>query len=204
MNRKTGYAFLLSALVVGCGSHPKPAPKKPSAPVEQPPEELPEVSKPGMVLFRASKASLRGEILPKFEEQAGVRITWTGSERLVSIRMIHPMEWREALELVCQFTRTHVTTDYQGRLVLKDGYGGTLTSDNALLEEERRRQNRSLRKSSGVPTGSSGGSSTPSKPYRETVENTRGSGGSTNEGVEYNKGRKPNSVFDSMGGVTHH
>ena len=109
--------------------------------------------------------------------------------------------WREALELVCQFTNTHTTTDYQGRLVLKDGYGGTLTSDEGLLEEERRRQAR-LRSGAGSGgAGSSSGSSSSggSGSYRATTENSRGSRNPS--GVGYNKGRDPTKIFDSVNRV---
>ncbi len=119
--------------------------------------------------------------------------------------MIKPMEWREALELICQFTGTHVTTDYQGRLLLKNGYGGTLTDDDALVEEERRRQGRRSRTTSGAPAGSGPGASRPSSAssssgggYRETVENSRAKGDGTHKGVKYNKGRKPNTIFDTL------
>ena len=38
-------------------------------------------------MFRVKKAPLRAEVLPKFEDQVGVKITWTGSERFVTLRM---------------------------------------------------------------------------------------------------------------------
>lgn len=207
MNLKSGYAFLVVGLLVGCGADPEPVEDDAPAPVEEElqPEVIGETAKPGMVMFRVKKAPLRKEVLPKFEQQAGVKITWTGSERLVTIRMIQPMEWREALELVCQFTRTHVTTDYQGRLLLKNGYGGPLTSDGVLLAVEARRQ-KAGRYSGGATASRSGGSSSsgPAKAYRATWEDSYGTGGSTNTKPKYSKGRSPASLLGGVGGVTHH
>ncbi len=80
------------------------------------------------VLFSVTKADLATEVLPLFEQQVGVSIRWHGEPRALTLRLSQPVHWEEALSLVCQFTRTHPTRDYQGRLVLKDGWGGDLGS----------------------------------------------------------------------------
>lgn len=93
----------------------------------------------GHVMFTVERRPL-DEVLGLFEQQAGIKIAWKGEPRPVSLRLKQPMQWNHALELVCQFTRTHLARDYQSRWVLKDGYGGTLGDDAdvaALLKEQK-------------------------------------------------------------------
>jgi len=78
----------------------------------------------GKVLFSVQDADLMTEILPLIEEQAGVSIRYRGKPRSVSLRLVEPIGWEEAIELVNRFTKTHLTRDYQGRFVLKSKYGG--------------------------------------------------------------------------------
>ena len=85
-----------------------------------------QVDKVRTVKFKVKNVGLREVVLPLFEKQAGVKIKWNGEERQLSLRLTNPMPWRDALNLVCQFTNTHLAEDYRGRLILKDHYGGTL------------------------------------------------------------------------------
>ncbi|MCW8139628.1 MAG: hypothetical protein KIT58_12090 [Planctomycetota bacterium] len=78
------------------------------------------------VLIDVTKADLATQVLPLFEEQVGLTIVWRGDPRQLTLRLMQPVPWEEALSLVCQFTRTHPTRDYQDRIVLKDGWGGDL------------------------------------------------------------------------------
>jgi hypothetical protein len=137
-------ALLLTTLTLGCSSS-EPAPegqttakkrkkkrkkknKRSKKKVERVPprmQSLPE----GHVLFTVKKADLKLEVLPIFEAQAGKRIVWSGEPRKVSLRLLKPIHWEDALDLVCQFSRTHITRDYSSnRLVLKDGWSGRLAS----------------------------------------------------------------------------
>lgn len=78
------------------------------------------------ILIDVAKADLATQVLPLFEEQVGLTIVWRGDPRQLTLRLTQPVPWEEALSLVCQFTRTHPTRDYQDRIVLKDGWGGDL------------------------------------------------------------------------------
>ena len=92
----------------------------------------------GHVMFTVERRPL-DEVLRIFEDQVGLRIAWRGEPRPVSLRLSQPMRWEDALSLVCQFTRTHLARDYQGRYQLKDGWGGSLGTDDdvdALLKEQ--------------------------------------------------------------------
>lgn len=84
---------------------------------------------PGHVAFAFEDADLETHVLPLFERQAGVVILWEGEPRTLSLRLTNPTPWQNALDLVCQFTRTHATRDWQGRLILKDGWHGRPTSE---------------------------------------------------------------------------
>lgn len=77
------------------------------------------------VLINARDLTLR-EVLEQVEGQTGARIRWEGDERRLSLRLVRAMPLSEAIDLICQFTDTHLTRDYQGRLWLKDGWGGDL------------------------------------------------------------------------------
>jgi hypothetical protein len=122
-----------SLLLCACSSEekapPPPPPPASTRPVDSPPAAAaPQAQKqaPETIVLSVRQADLATVVLPEFERQVGVRIIWLGDPRAVTLRLTHPMDWHEALKLVCQFTKTHLTTDYQGRKVLKDGWGGEL------------------------------------------------------------------------------
>jgi hypothetical protein len=193
--------------LMGCSSSEEAPRKKPKLTKEQakarakqrrtapPPPEIPEVK------FTFKKAKLRKQVLPEFERQAGVRITWDGPERKVSLRLTRPVPWPEALHLVCQFTNTHLTKDYQGRYLLKDGYGGTLgSSDEALAELEGsgatasgsgRSSGRARAATYDAPSSSGGGGG-----YRSTTANSRSSGAPGGGVVKYNKGNTAGQILN--------
>lgn len=131
------YRSLLVALLLTACASEEPPPPPPSAPPPdqgyigsadgRAPEPRSSTRVPaGHMLVNVTKADLSTEVLPLFEQQVGVTITWHGDPRPVTLRLTQTMPWDEVLSLVCQFTRTHATKDYQGRLVLKDGWGGDL------------------------------------------------------------------------------
>jgi hypothetical protein len=146
------------------------------------------------VLFTVKNASLNA-VLPKFEEQIGVRIHWRGSDRKLSLRLTRPTPWKDALDLVCQFTKTHPTTDYQGRIVLKDGWGGSL-GDDVTIEElaggTKKPEGAGGTASRGT-SGSSGRSASSS-----SSSSSSGQGGPT---ATYTKGTKPGEIFGKINRV---
>lgn len=136
----------------------------------------------GHVQFTVEKRPL-DEVLKIFEDQVGLRIAWRGEPRPVSLRLAQPMRWEDALSLVCQFTRTHVARDYQGRYQLKDGYGGTLGNDDdvdALLKEQGGERAEGAGSSGGgrVTAGRSGGGAS---------GGSAGSAGGSSGGTRYNE-----------------
>lgn len=80
----------------------------------------------GTVLFSVEDADLSGDVLPLFEQQVGVRISYVGPARTVSLRLTQPLDWEHALDLVCRFTGTHLARDYKGELELRSRFGGKL------------------------------------------------------------------------------
>ena len=74
----------------------------------------------GHVAFAFRGADLETQVLPAFADQAGVQIIWQGEPRSLTLRLTQPTPWPDALDLVCQFTKTHATRDWQGRLILRD------------------------------------------------------------------------------------
>lgn len=124
---------LLSAslLLCACSSEEKAPPPPPPPPTTRPADPAPPPppapkKAPETVVLSVRQADLATVVLPEFERQVGVKILWLGDPRPVTLRLTQPMHWTEAMKLVCQFTKTHLTTDYQGRRVLKDGWGGEL------------------------------------------------------------------------------
>jgi hypothetical protein len=125
---------------------------------------------PGHVSFAFRGADLATEVLPTFQEQAGVTILWNGENRSLTLRLTDPLPWNEALELVCQFTKTHATKDWQGRLVLKDGWHGRATSETlADLTQDGQRGSGSVtsardqRSQTGLRNSSGGSGSAPAQ-----------------------------------------
>lgn len=98
----------------------------------------------GHVVFDVKRADLKTQVLPLFLDQAGVEIKWGGPPREVTMRLLKPVHWRDALSLVCRFSDTHLVRDYTGRWVLRDGWSGDL--DGEIPEEK-----------GGPPASNSGG-----------------------------------------------
>ena len=82
--------------------------------------------RPWMVEFTVRGADLAGEVLPLFKAQVGLEITYDGPPRAVTLPLVQPVPWEAALELVCQFTDTHLVRDHRDRLRLEDGWAGRL------------------------------------------------------------------------------
>lgn len=128
-------SLLVALLLTACATEEAAPPPPPPPPPDQgyvgsadgrAPEQRSSRVPAGHMLVNVTKADLSTEVLPLFEQQVGVTITWHGDPRPVTLRLTQTMPWDEILSLVCQFTKTHATKDYQGRLVLKDGWGGDL------------------------------------------------------------------------------
>ncbi|RMG17784.1 MAG: hypothetical protein D6731_03445 [Planctomycetota bacterium] len=187
---------VVAVLSCGCGAAPaRDAPRKrarraapPKAPPEAPAKRAEEVC------FSVDDAPLRGEVLPIFARQAGVSIRWDGPEKRVRLRLVRPVHWTVALDLICRSAGVHLARDYRGKFVLKSGYGGSLGSDEdvaALLEAQRqggRRSSARRRSGAGSVAPDPGGG------YRETTRNARGS--RSYEG--YNSGNRPTELFDRI------
>src|SRR5690606_37216299 len=104
----------------GCAAEePAPAPEPVAADMDAPAPVAHRRNE--QVLFSVTGADLATQVLPPFEQQVGVVVRWQGGPRTLTLRLAQPVRWEEALNLVCQFTRTHPTRDYQGRIILKDG-----------------------------------------------------------------------------------
>lgn len=126
------FLFVASvALSLAACSSSEPGPDEP-APAAARPAEVAKPRRPkglpeGHVQFSLTDADLKADVLPLFRAQVGVAITWDGDPREVrNLRLAQPVEWQAALDLVCRYTRTHLTRNYKGEYVLKDGYGGDL------------------------------------------------------------------------------
>lgn len=87
----------------------------------------------GEVLINVQDADLTTVVLPLFYEQAGVSIRYRGAPKKLTLRLVHPVAWEDALEIVCQFTQTHAATDRHGRLVLRKRYGGQGPDEEPVL-----------------------------------------------------------------------
>ena len=150
---------------------------------------------PGHVHFSVRKADLKTEVLPYFARQAGVRVRWNGAPREVrSLSFAKPIHWRTAMDLLCRFTRTHLTKDYQGRYLLKEGWGG---HKEPALERNKPGDTQtppglSRRGSSGSSSSgssSSGRSSAGSSSSSGSSPSSSGSGRATYSG-SYGKGKQ--------------
>lgn len=83
----------------------------------------------GSILLRVKDADLKTHVLPVFLEQVGVRILYEGSPRKLTLKLNAPIGWEEGLDLVAQFTNTHITEDRHGNLVLKNAWGGKVEEE---------------------------------------------------------------------------
>lgn len=90
----------------------------------------------GSVLFRFRGADLKTEVLPLFLVQVGVKIKYQGTPRILTLKLNTAIGWEEALDLVAQFTNTHITEDRSGNLVLKNRWAGKLDPKEPELEGE--------------------------------------------------------------------
>lgn len=153
-------------LLFGCGSSdeaeerppaPAKAPAKQPAPASQPQPTENTRPRVALVHFTVKDADLATEVLPLFERQAGIKALWTGDPRKVTLRLVKPIPWPDALDLVCQFTKTHPTRDYQDRLVLKNGWGGSLGDGDLRALERKSASNGRTGGSSGASSGGGGG-----------------------------------------------
>ncbi len=140
---RQGIGAALVLVLAGCAAEPKAEPAAPAATsggeaaAAPAPRRRTRVSKPrvrglppGHVLFSVEDGDLARDVLPLFASQADVAVRWLGPPRKVSLRLTQPVSWQSAMNLVCRFTRTHLTRDHQGRLELRDGWGGELASDD--------------------------------------------------------------------------
>ena len=124
----------LLSLAIGCTAPTKTRRRRPSkgaapaAAAEVKPTRL----KEGYMLFTVEEADLQQVVLPIFAAQVGKEISWRGDPRKVSLRLTQPVHWLGVLDLVCRFTRTHPTRTYQGKMVLKDGWGGELGGEEEI------------------------------------------------------------------------
>jgi hypothetical protein len=84
--------------------------------------------KPGEVLFHLENADLSTVVLPLLEEQAGIKLGLQTKSRPVTLRLVQPIHWEAALDLVCRFANVHVTKDHAGKIVVRNSYGGELGS----------------------------------------------------------------------------
>src|SRR5687767_15812185 len=98
----------LALLLSACASEPPPPAPQPEAPrayvattTPAPAPGAPAGRKPHQVQFTVNRADLSSEVLPLFEQQVGIRITWLGDSRPVTLRLTQPMNWEDALSLVC-------------------------------------------------------------------------------------------------------
>jgi hypothetical protein len=186
-------SLIVALLLTACASEEAAPPPPPAPPADQGyvgsadgrvREQRSSRVPAGHMLVNVTKADLSTEVLPLFEQQVGVTITWHGDPRPVTLRLSQTMPWDEILSLVCQFTRTHATKDYQGRLVLKDGWGGdlgdgdirALQAEGAATVSSRGGQRGGSRGGAGSSAGSNPGWSGGSAP-------ASGGGGTSGSGI---------------------
>ena len=81
---------------------------------------------PGQVLFHLEDADLATEVLPLFEQQAGIKLGVQADSRPVTLRLTQPVDWEVALDLICEFADVHVTKTHDGEVVVRNDYGGEL------------------------------------------------------------------------------
>lgn len=163
-----------SSMVLGCASTAEPEVAEEEEEVESEEARRARLRRTKTTLparhvkFSVKDADLKDEVLPLIEKQAGVRILWAGSSRRVKrLRFSEPVHWEDAMALVCQFTNTHLTRDYQGRRVLRHGYSGTLES------------NTKPRSGRGGGSGPQAGRGSATQPTRSRGGGTRRAGATT-------------------------
>jgi predicted small lipoprotein YifL len=127
----------------------------------------------GHLYLAFNKADLKSQVLPAIEAQAGVKITWLGSRRQITLPLKRSLPFAEAMDLICRFSDTHLVRAYSGRYELRDGYQGQLDSEGLTLD------------TSG---GASGGSS--------RKKGKRARGRPVARGKARRKGRAPSSSND--------
>lgn len=79
---------------------------------------------PGEVYFKFDEADLTTDVLPLFQSQVGLRIRYRGPARAVTLRLTAPMRWEQALDLVARFSNTHLKRGANGKLELRNRFGG--------------------------------------------------------------------------------
>ena len=72
--------------------------------------------------------------MPAIESQVGIKITWLGTRRQVSLSLKRSLPFAEAMDLICRFSDTHLVKAYSGRYELRDGYKGQLESEGLTLD----------------------------------------------------------------------
>lgn len=79
---------------------------------------------PGEVYFKFDEADLTTDVLPTLQDQAGIRVRYRGPARAVTLRLTAPMHWEQALNLIARFSNTHLKRGAQGKLELRNRFGG--------------------------------------------------------------------------------
>jgi hypothetical protein len=204
-------ALLLSTslLLCACSSEEKAPPPPPPRPTTRAADPAPAAAAPAAqkkapetIVLSVKQADLATMVLPEFERQVGVKILWLGDPRPVTLRLTQPMHWHEALKLVCQFTKTHLTTDYQGRKVLKDGWGGEL-GDGDIDSLQRSGRGTISSSTSGRSSGSGGGGGGATQPAWNGGGASGGGGGGGSAIPQptgaYSGGAEANAILKGVG-----
>lgn len=96
---------------------PSVQPDAPPAPQSEPKARH---LRPGHVQLRVRDADLARRVLPLFQEQAGVDITYDGPPQSITLLMQQPMPWRAALDLLLEFTRVRIRTENGRHIALEE------------------------------------------------------------------------------------
>lgn len=97
----------------------------------------------GQVLFSVRNKDIN-DVLEIIEKQVGVKVTYRGLPKRLSLRLTQPVTWEAALDLVQQFSGTHLHRDHRGRLQLRPRFGGKVNKSkhddlDGQIEKQRRR-----------------------------------------------------------------
>lgn len=116
----------MSIEVVGGAEATTPrAPTISNATIRAQEDEGPEVERgAGEVYFKFDEADLTTEVLPLLNRQVGLRVRYRGPARAVTLRLTAPMHWKQALDLIARFSNTHLKRGADGKLELRNRYGG--------------------------------------------------------------------------------